>query len=233
MSITEEQAKAMVAAAVKEATAPLIEKLATLAPQPAPPPAPEPQVYTRAQLDAAVSRGSITEAEANAVWDKQQAEQTERLVEKRVEEKFQALNATSEVGARIGEYAALKPEILEEGNSARAKVKAQFDYLVRTGLPATKATELAALGMIYGPIDALKAAASGRSNDETHEEVGGGGEPRGGSDKAAKKLKLSGDEKRYYQNAIDKGIYKDWDAVEAELKFANQKLRARHSAAMH
>jgi len=235
MSITEEQAKAMVAEAVKQATAPLVEKLASLSVQPpAPPPSPppEPKVYTRAELDAAVSRGSITEAEASAVWDKQQAEQTERLVEKRVEEKFQSLNATSEVGARIGEYAAIKPEILEAGSAARAKVKAQYDYLVRTGLPETKATELAALGMIYGPIDALKAASAGRSDDETHQDVGGG-EPRGGSDKIAKKLKLSADEKRYYQNAIDKGIYKDWDAVEGELKFANAKLRARHSAAMH
>lgn len=235
MSITPEQAQAMIAEAVEKATAPLAQALAAAAARPAPaaeaPPAPPAPVYTRTQLDQAVSENKITAAEANALWDRQQQEQTAKLVKDTVREAVTDVGRANEVTSRIAEYTALKPEVLKEGSPERARVKQQFDYLVSIGQPATKATELVALGMIYGQLDTLKAAHSTTRDEETHQEVGGGAPSNVGE--PAPKLKLSKDEKRYYGDLISKGIYSGWDAVAEELKFASARVRSRHGAPLH
>ncbi|MGE0289522.1 MAG: hypothetical protein AB7I42_26035 [Bradyrhizobium sp.] len=235
MSITAEQAAAMVAKAVADATAPLVDKVAALAAPPAaspPPAAPEPKLVTRADLEQAVASGRISEQESAAIWDRQQAEQTALLVRKTVAETVSNVQLEGNIEARIAEYSALKPDVLKAGTTDRQRVEAQYAYLVSIGQPKTKSTELAALGMVYGSIDGLKAAAAGRPSTETHEDIGGGGEPSPGG-KTPKKLKLSGDEERYYRQGIEKGLYKDWDAVEAELKFASARTRAKHGAPLH
>ncbi len=234
MSITAEQAAAMVAKAVAEATAPLVDRVAALATPPAPPPpaAPEVKTISRTELDQAVSAGRITEAEATAIWDKQTAEQTARLVKETVKATIEDAQSQNLVESGIKEYAALKPDVLKPGSTDRQRVEAQYRYLVSIGQPASKSTELAALNMVFGSIDGLKAAASGRPSEETHEDVGGGGEPSSKSG-APKKLKLSAAEERYYQGGIDKGIYKDWAAVEAEMAYAKPKTRAGHHARAH
>lgn len=234
MSITAEQAAAMVAKAVAEATAPLVDKVAALATPPAPPPAAppaEPKTISRAELDQAVSAGRITEAEATAIWDKQSAEQTARLVKETVRATLEDAQSQNLVDTGIKEYAALKPDVMKPGTTDRQRVEAQYKYLVSIGQPATKSTELAALNMVFGSIEGLKAAAAGRPSEETHEDVGGG-EPSSKSS-PPKKLKLSAAEERYYRTGIEKGIYKDWAAVEAELAYANPRVRRAHGAPAH
>lgn len=242
MSITAEQAAELVAKAIGDVTKPIVEKLdeiATRAPTPAAeatPPAPAaPQLLTRSQLDAAVREGKITDAEAVALWDQQQARETERLVNERVQAALQQHSAESTVEQQIAEYARLKPDVLKKDARERERVHAQYEHLVRTGLPKSKATELAALQIIYGPLDALKAASTARGTDETHQEgfSGQGGAGDGGADSMPKGLKLSAAQQKFYQDAIGKGLYKDWAAVQAELKFADKRLMARHGSQLH
>jgi len=69
-------------AAVAAATAPLTSKIADLEGKVnAPPPKQEAPKYTRAELSQAVEDGKINEAQAQDILDKQQAAQTEKLVQ--------------------------------------------------------------------------------------------------------------------------------------------------------
>jgi hypothetical protein len=229
MSITAEQAAALVAKAVADATAPLVDRVAALAAPPAaptPPAVPEPKQFSRAELDQAVTAGRITEAEATALWDKQAAEQTVRLVRDTVREAVQATTQQKTVETQIEEYATLKPDVLKPGTVDRERVTKQYNYLVSIGQPATKSTELAALGMVYGPLEGLKAARSGRPSEETHEEVGGGAPSGDPADSDGPKTKLSAREKAHYQNLINRGLYNSWADVDKELEFSNSRVRA-------
>ena len=220
--------QAEIAAAVAAATAPLTERIGALNAQLEAVTAkkPEPvQEWSRSQLDQAVRDGKITEDTANAIWDKQAEQRTERLVDAKVMD----LAARAETVRQIDEYTAIVPELLQEGSADRSKVRAKYEALIKQGFPANKATELVAVQTVYGPIEVVKAARGRSRTEETHEDVGGGGSSAGADD-APKGLKLTADEKRYYQSGIDKGIYKDWKAVEDELKFANQRLRQKHGA---
>lgn len=213
MSITPEQAADMVAKAVAAAKAN------------AEPPA-EPPTYTRAQLEAAVEGGKITKAEADAIWDTQSQRQTQRLVADTVKTVLTETQQQTTVDSRIAEYQALKPEVMKADSPERARVKQQYDYLVSIGQPATKSTELAALTMCYGSLDALKAAHAATRDDETLMDVGGGTPPvAGGDGNDGPKTKLSARERAHYQKLIDKGMYRSWADVDKEMEYANGRVR--------
>lgn len=213
MSITPEQAADMVAKAVAAAKAN------------AEPPA-EPPTYSRAQLEAAVEGGKITKAEADAIWDTQSQRQTQRLVADTVKTVLTETQQQTTVDSRIAEYQALKPEVMKADSPERARVKQQYDYLVSIGQPATKSTELAALTMCYGSLDALKAAHAATRDDETLMDVGGGTPPAGGGDgNDGPKTKLSARERAHYQKLIDKGMYRSWADVDKEMEYANGRVR--------
>ena len=214
MSITPEQAADMVAKAVAAAKAS------------AEPPA-EPPTYTRSQLEAAVDGGKITKAEADAIWDTQNQRQTQRLVADTVKSVIQETTQQATVESRIEEYTRLRPEVLKQDSQDRARVKQQYDYLVSIGQPATKSTELAALGMVFGSLDALKAAQAATRDDETLMDVGGGTPPAaGGADGGdGPKTKLSARERAHYQKLIDKGMYRSWADVDKEMEYANARVR--------
>lgn len=213
MSITPEQAADMVAKAVAAAKAN------------AEPPA-EPPTYSRAQLEAAVEGGKITKAEADAIWDTQSQRQTQRLVADTVKTVLTETQQQTTVDSRIAEYQALKPEVMKADSPERARVKQQYDYLVSIGQPAAKSTELAALTMCYGSLDALKAAHAATRDDETLMDVGGGTPPAAGGDgNDGPKTKLSARERAHYQKLIDKGMYPNWAAVDKEMEYANGRVR--------
>jgi len=215
MSITPEQAAEMVAKAVAAARQTVDNNTPS-----------EPPVYSRAQLEQAVEQAKITQAEADALWDAQQARQTEKLVKETVHNTIQQTQQLSAVETRINEYAAIKPDVLKEGTPERERVKAQYDYLVSIGQPKTRSTELAALGMVFGSIEALKAAHSASRDEETHMEIGGGSPgSNGGGSADGPKTKLSARERAHYQALIDRGIYTGWEQVDDEMKFANSRVR--------
>ena len=85
-----------------------------------------------------------------------------------------------------------------------------------------------ALKAVYGSIESLRASKRSKPDFETHAVIGGAGGSGLESVKGSN-IKLSRDEKRYYEDLISRGLYKDWKAVEEELKYANPALRARHA----
>ena len=124
---------------------------------------------------------------------------------------------------------------MDEGSELRDKIKAEFNYLVRDlGEPGTGPdlikTQLKAIRAVLGPLDKLEKASSARRAQESHEEGGsGGGKPNNPGGGSSKKLvdHLKGEAKDYYANLVKKGVYKDWDAVEKELKYARPSVRQR------
>lgn len=233
-TITPERAAEIARLAALEAAAPLIEKVASLegrlAAQPAAPPPDQPKIRTRAELDALVRDRQITEAQRDDILDRQRADETRRMVQETVTTAITGLQRGSEVDQGLAAYRELKPDAWKAGSKERERVKAQYDYLVRIGQPATAATELVALQTVYGSVDALRAASSGRDEYEEHRDTGGGG-GGGGGRRQDGKVKLSPRERAHYQRLIDRGVYPDMDAVHEELKYARPEVRARHGAA--
>lgn len=196
------------------------------------PPADKPRVYTRAELKAAVDAAQITQEQADDRWAAQiEAEATSKAVAAATA----VVNgqATKErVDSEIESYKRLKPEIMEKGSELRGKVEAEFDHLVHVvGMPGkgngVLQTQLAAIRAVLGPLDKLEKSANAGRAHESDEQGGGtgGGKPGGGSKKLVDHLK--GDAKEHYERGIKQGRYKDWNAVEAELKYASPSVRQR------
>lgn len=184
--------------------------------------APAPKVedvreFSRAELDEQVTLGKITQAQADQIIDNQ----VDRRIDKRVGEKVDAKSINDRLDAEIDEYAGLKPDIRKNGSPDRDRVAEEFKYLVQNGSPETKATELAALRAVFGPLSRLKAAAAaGEGRRETHKEGSGGAgseEPGTRTDGAPKGLTAR--QRDHYQKSIDKGLYRDWAAVAEEVNF--------------
>lgn len=226
--------KAEVEAMISSATGGLREELAELrgrvSAQPPPKQDEPPAEYTRAQLDKAVENGQITEAQRDDILERQNAARVQRQIDQAVDSKVTGITREQQVTQQIGEYADVEPNLIKDGTDERRRVKQQFDAYVAMGLPKTKATELAALRTVFGDIDVLRAKKSRTQEYEHHEEGIGGEPPDASSTPQGTKLKLTKDERRYYEQCIQKGIYKDWKEVEKEMEYANPKVRSRHGA---
>lgn len=191
------------------------------------------KVYSRAELNAAVESGKITEAEAQSIFDRQQQQQTEDAAKKAATETITEITQTSKIQASIDKYTAFDPGLLEEGSDSRrrieSEIRAQMGIFNQT--KATLATELAALRAVYGPEDRL--TTTQRKDRETHQDTNTGTDNdveiklnKDGSIKGMSKR-----EKDYYQNMIDKGYYKDMKEVAEKIqKFGNQGIRKRAAA---
>lgn len=188
-----------------------------------------PKRYTRAQLREAVTAGQITQDQADDIWDNQLLEQAATVG------RDSATQAERErrIDGDIAQYKRLKPEVMQDGHADRLRVRDEFNYLVSLGHPKTKETELAAMRAAFGPLDRLQAAKQGRPGAEYHQEAGGGGGGRPQNRDTGKLVDTQSDrEKKYYQSLIDKGIYKDWNEVEAILQHAKPHIRRKHGASV-
>lgn len=187
-----------------------------------------PKVYTRAELNALVADGKISQDQADEQIDLQISARAEAKAVQAARETVHRETRTGTVETQLSEYKALVPELLDRGSEAFDKVKAEFQYLLNLGDPNNLTTELKAIRAVHGPIEQLKAAKAGKPSHESHRETGGEGGggvgPKGGG------LKLSEREKAHYQRLIDNGQYKDWKEVEAEQKFARPDVRRRNGA---
>lgn len=184
--------------------------------------------FTRAELKAAVAAGQVTEEQSDALWEKQVAEDVTARVTKEVLQTVGATSRQERITNDLAEYKRLAPEILETDSEKRKEVAAEFAELVSLGQPKTLETELLALRAVYGPLDKLRVAKSGRRETEFHEETGGGE----GRNRAPKALKdtLTERERDYYDGKIKSGMYKDWKEVEAELAYARPDVRRKAGA---
>lgn len=234
MSMTPEQVQAEIAKAVEAATTPLTQQIAALttklaATPPAPTqPEPPPKKYTRAEITKAVDDGHISQEQADALWDAQQAREVKEAIDSRVDQELTARQLKATIERDIGDYSEIAPNAFVAGTPEHTKVKKQYDYLVSIGQPATKATELTALNLALGSLDALKAASRVKQPRETHEDEGGDGEPPVDSSASDKlqKLKIPARLKAHYKALVDKGIMTP-EAVDAELKHYDNSVHAR------
>ena len=227
MSVTKEEMQAAIDAAVTAATKPLNDKIASLSVAP-PPKAQEAaapgadKIWTKEELRDLIDKGQITEAQAEDRFELQREQRIRKAVMADVEQ----LNQKQTVGQQIDEFIALIPELNDKTSKDSLRAKAQFEALVARGMPKTPATELTAIEMIYGTVNALRTARGARSEAESHQDGAGDGEPPTGS-KSAGKMKYTADEKRYYEDLIGKGIVADWAAADAEMAFK----KTRHEKA--
>ena len=186
-----------------------------------------PKRYTRGDLKAAVDSAQITQEQADDIWAKQ-LETT--MIESATAAATAAVAGRTQkerIDSDLSAYKRLKPEIMQAGET-RQKIAEEYQYLTSIGASKTVETELAAIRAVLGPLDKLERSLNARRSQESEEQGGEGGEgrPRGGS---SKKLvdHLSADVKKKYESRIASGLYKDWEAVEKELKYASPNVRQR------
>lgn len=189
-----------------------------------------PKRYTKAQLNAAVQAGEISQEQADQQWELQVHQEAEGRAERVAREVVSAERSKEVIDSEIARYQGVAPEIMDDSHETRQKIQAEYSYQLRTlGQPKGAATQLAAIRAVLGPIDNLERARSGRFKAEHHEETGGGG---GGGSREQRKTgklvdQLNADSKKHYERQIERGLYLNWDAVEAELKFASPGVRQR------
>lgn len=184
-----------------------------------------PKRYSRKELNDAVTAGRITQEQADDHWAQQTREEAREDAVAAATAAVAGRTTKERIDSDLAAYKRLKPEIMEAGTE-RDKIREEFKYLVSIGKPNDISTELAAIRAVLGPLDKLQNAASARRSAET-EQQGGGGDSK--PVKTGKKLvdQMDARGRTYYEHAIKQGRYKDWDAVEAELKFAPPQSRAR------
>ena len=187
-------------------------------------PSEDEKTYTRSDLTQLVNDNHISQEQADLRWDQQLEAKFDAKAIKVSKEVVQDAQRNQSVEQDIARYIALEPDLEADGTDLREKVHKEFRFLVDKMGDSPKAltTELKALRAVLGPIEPFELAKKGKSSHESHQETGGdlgGGEPKGKSFKDS----LSEQKRVYYQKHIDSGIYKDWDAVKEELKYAKKK----------
>lgn len=203
-----------------------------------PPVAPRPELkktYTRQELNAAVARGGLTREQADDVWAVQLESNIATKVDQTTAQAVAAVVRAQRLDSELGQYRTLVPDaFVDNGNAQRGRVRQEWEYLTSLGHPDSPETELAALRAAFGPAAALSTARQKPDTRETHQETfasGDGGDSGADTPDPGKPPKgLTRDEYAYYDDLRRKGIYRDWNAVREELKFANQGLRKRMGA---
>lgn len=183
---------------------------------PAPVAAPPPErFYTRAELNDAVVTGTMAQATADEIHDRQE----QRRIMNAAAAAVQNHSAEQTVSAEIGEYKRLVPDILVEGSAEHGRLKEEYQRQIARGLPQTIATELVALEIVFGKASALEAAKNPKRNNEHHQDVGGGDGTPGRVTGPLSKIPARNRE--YYQDQIRKGMYTGPDDPDllAELKY--------------
>lgn len=188
----------------------------------APPPQKEP---TRDELLQHVTAGNLTQAQADQIWEAQITKKAATAAVTATAAENARTETERKVNAQLLEYKGLVEDAWTPGTDASDRVRAEFRALVEAGSPANTATELAALKITFGSVVTLKASKSAKPGpSESHSETGGNKPPGKPSDTGDGPPKgLTDREKKHYERQIDNGVYKDWNAVKEERKFARVK----------
>lgn len=166
-----------------------------------------PKVYTEAEIQAAVNKGTITEARANEIRTKQTQDAAVAAAKQAAKDELTAERTATQINGDLARWRAALPALLTEGSAERQKANAAYQRLIDRGYPATTSTELTAVEMAFGSIEAMEAARP-RGERETHQETGGGsgGGNRGGSGEGWPK-DMPAKNRQYYERMIAKGSY--------------------------
>lgn len=197
----------------------------------------KPTIYTRAQLQAYVDDEKITQQEADDYYDQQQeylrAQEREEMRQE-MRQEMQQGQALSTLKDKISQYSDLLPDVVKSGSEDRTKVDNEYQRLANImGTPKKDSVEdfkmqVAALESVFGSVDDVRARIRSASNsndrDTMQDTLGSGDDNTGkGTGKDGVPKGLSPKQKAYYEEKISKGIYKDWDAVKAELNWERGK----------
>lgn len=189
--------------------------------------------FTRAQLKAQVDEGKISESEMDEILERQLKAEVLAEARKTVKDETATMTTAQKVKGQISRYMELEPDINVPGTAIQKRADAEFNALVELGDdPKSQTTTLKALRAVLGPVEDLERAKSARGERETYEggSGAGGDDSGGGSNKDGSPANLTPRERAFYTKQIDRGIYKDWDAVKEELKHSNPALRRKHGA---
>ena len=188
-----------------------------------------PKELSRTELATAVEKGELTQDQANGLWERQLVERTQNTARETAAQVVTEAETNRRIDAEMRRYKELIPAVMRDGTEERDKVADEYRYLVSTGHPENRNTELAALRLAHGSIERLEKARSRSKPDvQSDEQTGAGGDIGGGD--TGKIKGLSPREREYYTSQIAKGRYRDWDAVKEELAHANIALRRKMGA---
>lgn len=188
------------------------------------PAAEQPKVYSKSELQYAVDAGTITQDQMDAYLETQTRESIRKEMASQIETAKREMRTQAEIEAEIDAYKETIPSIMEEGSEDRRRVESEFEKLIRLGLPSNATTELLAVKAAFGPVPkrGTDKTAKARQTDQ----VGAGGGRAASSDKSSSPLDafdLSDRQRSYYEKMVDRGIYKSWDDVKAELSSYQKK----------
>lgn len=191
----------------------------------------EPKEFTKAELKAAVAAGQITQDEADDYWEKQVTTRATKAAAKTAQEVIAAEKTNTEVSSELGRYREAFPDIMDPASENRQKVTSEYEKLRRQGQPPGPATELLAAKVALGALRTPNPKDVTRESHQGTREVGGGNRPGSGGERPNTGNKfvdgLTPREKSHYESKIQAGIYKDWKAVEEEMKYSKQHVRDR------
>jgi hypothetical protein len=195
------------------------------------------RVVTKSDLDRLVLEGSISQGEADQLWEQQiQTKATNAAVDK-IATQTRSKELADKANEAAARYKAVRPSIWEPGSTDRQKLQTEFDRLVAEGADGNNPmTQVHAMQAAFGKVEFLEAAKKGRPGHETHVETGhGGAAPVIGSDQNqdGSPKGLTTKERSYYKGQIDKGLYKGWgdpDLVKELTNYRNPDRAKRLSA---
>jgi len=145
-------------------------------------PTPEP-VITRAQLQAAVDEGTITQDLMNEALEKQAEARVLANVTEQVNVQTAQHAHLQKLQNQFDSYLTLKPDVKVDGSADRLLVQKEIEVLVGMGQEYNLQTELLAMRNVFGPVDRVQETT--RLRRESTQEAGGGGEdpaaPSGGN----------------------------------------------------
>jgi hypothetical protein len=128
----------------------LEERLAVQQETPPPAAEPPPKEFTRAELRTAREDGKIDEDQLEEIWSTQQRSAIRRDTEELLDKRDRDRTAINVVETETQKYHEAYPDITDVKSDAWAKVKSEYDFLVKIGNPDSKATELMALRSALG-----------------------------------------------------------------------------------
>lgn len=167
----------------------------------------KPREYSAKELEQAELDGELTREEVDSIKERQ----IENRILVKVKDELSTTSLVDKQVTEISRYEEALPDLQVEGSDLRNKVVEEYRHLTQMGLADNTGTMVAAIRGVAGPLSAIKATEGLTRHLSAVPETGGsGGNGQGGGDA---KSKLTAREKDYYDNAIRRGGYPDWDAV--------------------
>jgi hypothetical protein len=187
-----------------------------------------PAEYTWEQLEGFIKEGRISLADANAHREQVLLRSLKAQVKDEYQAEIKTNTRVQTLTSQLNEYVGAIPAILQEDSPERARLDAEFDWLVsvqdrnpsKMSEAERKALQLTALRNVYGPIDSVaKQKTSLRT--ETQQERAGGSPPSRKVNPDQELLnKLTRPQIEHYEKMFRAGRYPGkWKDVVEELKF--------------